>query len=68
MKSETGRRRWHATKALLRLCDMGLARAITVALGVTVALLKVFLGAVPAHAVSFPVVAPGDSISGMCLF
>src|SRR5262245_20906951 len=43
---------------------MGLARAITVALGVTVAL-KVFLGAVPAHAVSFLVVAPGDPISGM---
>jgi hypothetical protein len=40
------------------------ARAVTVAFGTALGL-RVVLGAVPAHAVSFPVVALGDPISGL---
>jgi hypothetical protein len=64
MKSETGRGHWHATKALLRLRDMSRACVITVAVATALGL-RVVLGAVPAHAVSFPVVAPGDPVSGL---
>jgi hypothetical protein len=41
-----------------------MTRAVTVAFGTALAL-RVVLGAVPAHATSFPVVAPGDPISGI---
>jgi hypothetical protein len=54
----------HSTKALLRLRDMGRARAITVAFGSALALRVVF-GAVPADATTLPVLAPGDPISGV---
>jgi hypothetical protein len=64
MKTETERRRWHTTKAFLRLCDMGRAPTITVAFGTALAL-RVVLGAVPAHATTFPVVDRGDPISGL---
>jgi hypothetical protein len=63
MKSKIQRDRWHATKAFLRLCDMGWAPAVTVAFGTALAL-RVVLGTVPANATSLPVVAPGDPISG----
>ena len=61
MKSETERCRWRATKALWRLC---VPRAIAVAFGTALAL-RALLGAVPADATTFPVVAPGDPISGI---
>jgi hypothetical protein len=55
MKSETE----HAMEAPWRL----MARGIAVALGTTLAL-SVVLWSVPANATTFPVVAPGDPISG----
>jgi hypothetical protein len=63
MKGETqrGRRHRHATKALWRLC---MPRAIAVAFGAALTL-RVVLGAVPANATTFPVVAPGDPVSGI---
>ena len=61
MKSETERRRWHATKALLRLC---VPRAVTLTFRTALAL-RVVLGSVPADATTFPVVAPGDPVSGL---
>jgi hypothetical protein len=40
------------------------ARAVAVALG-TALVLRVVVGTVPANATSFPIVAPGDPISGL---